>query len=139
MIDLIICLRALQLYAHAAHNLAKHAVFFQDHEFLSEIYNTAEEDYDSVVERMIGIMGPESLDLKQITMTAASKMAQMPLDVKNNAEVLSAILSEEIYVCSHIENFVRSGNLTVGFEQLLGDIANKSEMRQYKLKQRLRQ
>ena len=133
--DLIVLLRTIQLFAHAQHNLAKHNTFMQDHEFLAEIYTAAEGNYDDVLERCIGLMGESSVNLRMIQVQAA---ASMPEPVKDNKQAFSALLTMEHNTCAMIEHLVRGGDLTVGFEQLLGDIANKSEVRQYKLSQRLK-
>lgn len=61
--------RAAQLFAHAAHNQARGASFFSDHEFLGELYGTYEEAYDSTVEQMIGLKMP--CDISKITKCAA--------------------------------------------------------------------
>lgn len=136
MKEIAILLRCLQLYSHNAHHLVARSVFFQDHEFLGSLYLVAEEDYDSVIERIIGLFGSDGLDLPNIQLMACQKMASLPSLVKENAAYMQVILQLEKELCVHIEELVRSGQTTVGTEQMLGDVADKSEIRQYKLKQR---
>ena len=45
--NLLTILRFLQFYTHNAHNLLRGPTFFQDHEFLGELYPAYEVDYDA--------------------------------------------------------------------------------------------
>lgn len=137
MKEIAISLRCLQLYAHNAHNLVSRMVFFQDHEFLGEVYSAAESNYDSVIERIIGL-GQEELDLSQLQVLACTKMTKLPMQVSENLTFMQVILQLEKEISGLIEQKVKSGSCSVGTEQLLGDIADKSEVRQYKLKQRIK-
>ena len=94
-----IILRALQLYAHNAHNLAKGKTFLQDHEYLGELYSAYEGEYDSLVERMIGI--GEEPDLNEITKEAAD--AATANEFKDNDNAFSVLLVTEKELCASIE------------------------------------
>jgi DNA-binding ferritin-like protein len=138
MKELAITLRCLQLYAHNAHNLVARIVFMQDHEMLGEIYTAAEGDYDSVIERIIGLYGSEQVNLVEIQHMACQKMATLPSVVKENSMYFQAILQLESDICTKVNELVRGQKVTVGTEQMIGDIADRSEVRQYKLKQRIK-
>lgn len=127
-----IILRALQLYAHNAHNLAKGKTFLQDHEYLGELYSAYEGEYDSLVERMIGI--GEEPDLNEITKEAAD--AATANEFKDNDNAFSVLLVTEKELCSSIEKDMTDASN--GTQNLLQTIADNSEMRQYKLKRRLK-
>lgn len=130
--NLLTILRFLQFYTHNAHNLLRGATFFQDHEFLGELYPAYEADYDAVVERTIGDKG--SLDLISI-----QKMAVNQLEKTGQCKTFEDCFKEVLYwegvLCKAIEKIAPQS--TQGTMQLIGDIANKSEMRVYKLKQRI--
>lgn len=130
--NIITILRFLQLYSHNAHNLLKGPTFFQDHEFLGELYPAYEADYDAVVERTIGSKG--AIDLISI-----QKMAIVQLEktgqCKSFDECFEEILHWEGVLCKAIEKIAPQSSQ--GTMQLIGDIANKSEMRIFKLKQRI--
>lgn len=130
--DLATILRFLQIYSHNAHNQLSGTTFFQDHSFLGELYPAYESDYDDVIERMIGLnQTPDLISLqKQITEQLSNEGTP-----NNYPQCYNNILKWEIILCKSIE--LLSKNLSQGTIQLIGDIANKSEMRQYKLKQRL--
>jgi len=127
-----IILRALQLYAHNAHNLAKGKTFLQDHEFLGELYPAYEGEYDSLVERMIGL--GEEPDLNDITKQAAD--AATANEFKDDDNAFSVLLVTEKELCSSIEKDITDASN--GTQNLLQTIADNSEMRQYKLKRRLK-
>lgn len=132
MKDVAILLRYLQLYAHQAHNLISGPTFFQDHEFLGELYPAYEEDYDAVIERSIGLGKP--INIQEVNQSAASSL---PADKGMNPKIcFSSILSVEENLCRFIEKIVKG--YSEGTKQMLGNIADKSEVRQYKLKQRLK-
>ena len=123
-------LRSLQLYAHQAHNLISGKEFFADHGFLGELYPAYEADYDDVIERSIGLGKP--INIKKVNQAAAESL-QDDSSVKENC--FEEILQSEEYLCEVIQDSLEG--LSEGTRQLLGGIADKSEMRQYKLKQRI--
>lgn len=131
--NLLSILRYLQLYAHNAHNLLGGPTFFQDHEFLAELYATYESEYDAVVERTIGMKGV--IDLISIQKQAVDQLVKTG-QCTNFQDCFRDILKWEQTLCKAIEKIVPQS--TQGTAQLIGEIANKSEIRQFKLKQRLK-
>jgi len=133
-------LRFLQLYAHICHNLVSGPTFFADHEFLGELYPAYEGEYDSVVERMIGLgMKP---NLFAITKDAAAMLDRV--GNKNINEAFKNLLKIEKLLCDVIEKEVTPSpmahphtNMKQGTIQMLGNIADASEVRQYKMNQRI--
>ena len=81
LVDLATIFRAAYLVAHNSHHLIKGPTFFEDHEFLGELYGTYEEAYDSVVERLIGLTG--NADVITINSKACSIAAQFNPTGKN--------------------------------------------------------
>lgn len=130
-----ISLRFMQLFAHNAHNLTSGTTFFQDHEFYGELYPAYEAAYDSVVERIIGSGDPDlkggKIDLVAFQRKAVDMLEKIEF---SNTRGFSALLDAEKSLCKAVEEEVKGRSQ--GIVQLLGDIANASEMRQYKLKQR---
>lgn len=123
-------LRCLQFYAHVAHNLLGGDTFFQDHAFLGELYASYEAEYDSVIERLIGTGKP--VDLIKLHNDAA----QAIVEPQSYKECFQELLSCEKKLCEMIEN--EAPKSSQGTMQLLGGIADASEIRQYKLKQRMK-
>ena len=133
MDSLITQLRALQFLAHRAHNVIKGPTFFEDHEFLGELYPAYEAAYDSAVERVIGL-GTEKLNLSKINVAASQMSDILPNETKPEP-FLRAILKGEKDLCGMIDKAVEKASQ--GTQNLLQGFADQSEARQYQLKQRL--
>lgn len=137
MKELAILLRAMQMFSHSAHHLMARTPFHSDHEFFSEVYQGLDDDYDSVIERMIGLSGEEGAQLQAILVGVSSKLVGAPsIGVKENALFYQHQLKFEMELCTLIAQIIQS--TSPGTEQLIGEICNKSEMRQYKIKQRIK-
>ena len=134
MKKLAITLRYLQFYSHMSHNLVSGSSFFSDHEFLGDLYAAYEAAYDSVVERMIGLK--QSVDIIKLTDAAEEMLEKVPYtDIRG---AFTQILQGEQMLCSIVEEEIKNNNPSEGTKQLIGEICNQSEMRQYKLQQRLK-
>lgn len=127
----------MQLFSQHAHNLCGRVVFLQDHEFFNDSYTQASKDYDDVIERMIGLMGEKDLELNALLTEVMKELKDAPsVNVKENAIFYKYLLGLEVKLCEAIKKQTPSSS--VGTQQLIGDIANLSEGRQYKIKQRLK-
>ena len=128
--DLAITFRAAQLYAHAAHNQLTGCSFFADHAFAGEVYGAMEDAYDSVVERAIGT--GESLELLKMNCQAADMVLDCSL--KDSEHIFGQLLENEISILKAIEK--ASKGASYGTDNLLAQLADDSEVRTYKIKQR---
>lgn len=127
--------RTAQLVAHNFHNLTRGVAFFADHEFFGELYGEYEGAYDSVVERDIGL-GEEGFDIGLITREAGEKASSYdPSDMAAD-EMCAVLLGMERIIQS--EAAEASKGASIGTQNLLADLADKSEMRVYKLRQRIK-
>lgn len=102
------------------------------------MYEEVEGEYDSVAERMIGLGDSSQLNLHAITDAVSQKCKQYPIDAKENAALFQAALQLEKELQQQIEMMVKAGGVSQGVVQLLGDIAQRSEIRTYKIKQRIK-
>jgi DNA-binding ferritin-like protein len=132
MKNLAIVLRASQLYAHQAHNLTTGCTFFQDHAAFAEFYDGYEGAYDSVVERMIGLTG--NCDITSITRGACDIIEKSKF--KDARGAYAVLLATEKSICDVCA--AENKKATLGTQNLLQAIADGSEMRQYKIQQRLK-
>lgn len=133
MKDLAILLRALQLLAHLNHNVVIGQTFFADHAMLSELYTAYETAYDSVVERMIGtsVLDPKQLlDIQQSAVDVV-KSATLSTDATAIFKALSHGEDELQRYCEAVKG-------SAGTLNLVQQLADDSEVRNYKLKQRLK-
>lgn len=134
---LAIALRALQLYGQHAHNNCRGKSFLPDHEMFASSYEAAAAAYDSVVERIIGSTG-KSVDTLTLSTEAIKLTTSCSREAGEcNVEFFKGVLRLEITICAYVDKLCISEQLPEGTKQLIGDIADKSMSRQYKLKQRL--
>jgi DNA-binding ferritin-like protein len=139
MLELAILLRALQFAAQHAHHVAARAVFNQDHEFLAEIYSKMDSDYDSTIERFIGLNSAEALDEQAVLAAAVQKCATYPVKAaKENKELFIACIAAIKEINAKIEMLCKAPGVTQGSVQMMGDFADKNEILLYKLKQRVK-
>jgi DNA-binding ferritin-like protein len=135
MDKLAVLLKCENLVAHNFHNLAQGMAFFADHKAFEKIYEELEEDYDAVIERDIGL-GEEGFDITKITREAGEKAASYdPADMRND-EMCAVLLGMERQIQAECERL--NPDATLGTQNLLQGIADRSEMRVYKLRQRIK-
>lgn len=138
LIKIAALLRGAQLYAHHAHNNVKGLLFAPDHEFFGELYPVYETAYDGCVERYIGLCGKPVESLK-LAKDAIELISDLPTECgENNHAFYQGVLHIEKALCGYIESCVKAPDMTEGTRQMLGTLADESEVRQYKVKQRLK-
>lgn len=123
-------LRYMQLTAHIGHNILGGKTFLQDHAFLADLYAAYEAHYDDIIERMIGL--DEEVDLVDIQKESVSGLKSP----KSYEACYKELLDCEAELCNMIEKLVKESSQ--GTANLIQGIADESEVRQYKLKQRLK-
>lgn len=135
---LVAHLRATHLYYHNCHNVVFGATFVADHDLFSDFYTELALDYDSVAERIVGYFGKDQLSLSKIMEDTADILKELP---DPSALTVEAMLAggkmadkELIVLCNMVD---KMKDVSSGLRQLVGDIADKAEVRQYKLQQRL--
>lgn len=121
--------RAMQLLAHNSHNLVSGRTFFEDHEFFGGLYGDYEGSYDRVVELLIG--NGDTPDLVKMQSSAADKLSSMTKDGHFNA-----VLSAEKDLQGLIEDFASSEPSQAALN-MVGDLAEASKVRIYKIRQRI--
>jgi leucyl aminopeptidase len=87
---------------------------------------------------VIGLYGEQHIDFAGLTMQAAKALASMSISGEvTNEQFFEQQLAHEQQLCDMINKLCAVKDVSEGTKQLLGDIANFSESRQYKIKQRL--
>lgn len=138
MKELLAHLRAMQLFAHAAHNLVSGPSFAPDHEFFGDAYGAHEKDFDDLVERIIGKYGEQHVEFAALTMQAAQMLQKMKISGSiSNEQFFEQQLAHEQQLCDLVDQLCAVKGVSEGTKQLLGNMADVSETRQYKIKQRL--
>ena len=133
MEDLAIILRAAQLAAHARHHTVKGPSFFEDHEFLGELYGTYEGLYDDTIEKMIGLKQP--VDMAKIIRGAANLSVSMLQRYPNVDRWFDMVLTIEESIRTEVTAVLEAG-ASNGVQNFLQGIADASEKRTYLVRQR---
>lgn len=130
LINLATLYRAINLYAHHAHNMTSGETFLQDHAFFGEIYAKMDDFYDDCIERHIGTTD-DSVDLADI-MDRVNHMISM-----SDSNYFDTILSALDNALDKIESLAKS-DLSQGTINLVVGQADQIEVIIYKLKRRLK-
>ena len=134
MNELAVKFQLLNFFAHMAHNVSYGATFPQDHAFFADIYDKADDHYDSTVERMIGLgFNP---NIQQIVAEASNRFK--PMKAADNDEMFQQIVSQINAINIGLGAICKAGDITEGTRQMFGSMADEWEVVKYKLKQRLK-
>lgn len=137
---LISHLLLMKICYHNAHHLASRIAFFSDHEALGGFYEELDGDYDSLVERTIGLIGSDMANLSLIMSGVMQKIPGCPsTKAANNGDHFKYGLQMETELTMLVEAICKSPECKESTKQLISEIGNKSEMRQYKIKQRIKE
>lgn len=139
--------RLAQFAAHDFHQRVSGRTFLTDHAFFAELYESYETAYDQLIERIIG--QGESVSPSQLTYLAAQR-AEAFRDKVEADDMYAALMTLERTICREIDTLLMAREvdeedrteeesmITTGVENLLQGMADASEVRQYKFKQRLK-
>lgn len=125
--------RAAQLYAHMAHNVTYGPTFYQDHAAFGDLYNTYEDAYDALIERAMGLGGKPNF--KDITQKAC-EMFCFGSDDSECKVMFTRLCATEGEIREFIDKALEGAS--EGTKNFLQGLADESEQRTYKLKQRLK-
>lgn len=138
LIKLASHLRTMQLFNHLVHHAVKGSSFFSDHEQLGEFYLANEKDYDSIVERFIGIMGFNQFNHGMLMMHVVQTLSELPEKFDDNKEIFIVCLTLEQHLQALCDEACKSPECTEGTKQLIGNIADMSEQREFLIKRRIK-
>lgn len=131
MHNLATLFRAAQLVAHEKHNTVQGPTFFEDHEYLGDLYGTYESAYDGVIERMIGLGETPKISDGNIQAADLAKWFCDLEDIKNWPKIFLEI---ETRVQKEVDSCCKGASS--GTLNFLQGLADESEQRVYKLNQR---
>ena len=130
MHDLAVLYKLMNLYFHNAHNLISGPTFLEDHAFFGDLYSSADESYDAIVERIIG--NDEELDLVSIAKESVNLLDKLDDNYYENALVL---LEESVKL---IDEISKSGKVDVADQNLIQGQADSAKVFIYKIKRKIK-
>jgi len=146
LVNYIGALRALQLWFHSAHILAKGTGFAGDHVNLyGRIYSEITEEIDTAIEKAVGITDNELLACPRVvTYKAMEVLMDYPTPANATAlkialSGLALVKSYLAYVTQMFEDLEGADELSLGLNDFLMQSANTFEGYAYLLQQRVKQ
>jgi DNA-binding ferritin-like protein len=122
---------------HNGHHVVGRAPFFADHAALADFYEAVDGEYDMLSEKFCSKYGSDKLSFSVLMGLAADK-ARGAAAPTENKDVFTRGLQAEQELCKLLENMIKTLPTSEGERQLLGNICQASEGRQYKIKQRIK-
>lgn len=138
MLELSVLVRAMQLYVHHAHLLCARAVFMPDHLLLADIYSQAEDWFDGVSERMIGLGMEKELEFDSYMASVTKKLKGLPsTGVKENREYFAATMTMLNELTDMVEKLAKEKGMSQGTINMLAGMADQAEVFKYKVGRRM--
>lgn len=128
-------LRSMQLYYHHVHHHLSGPSFFADHEHAADSYSAVEGQFDSVVERIIGTHGCDTLDLNEMLARVAKYLKGAPGVEASSIDFWRHALRMEESLQKMTEALCKSAD--EADKQLISTIGDVSKSRGYQLKRRI--
>ena len=146
LVNYVGSLRAIQLWFHSAHILAKGTGFAGDHVHLyGRIYDEVTEELDTAIEKAVGITDNEVMGCPRVITYKALEVL-MDYPVPTNATALKIALSGLALVKSYLAyvtqmfgDLEEADELSLGLNDFLMQSANTFEGYAYLLQQRVKQ
>lgn len=139
MVDLATHVRTMQLFYHQAHHLVKGEAFGSDHKLFNSFYKELDDSYDSIAERTIMLLGSNAINLPDQVSQITHKLAILPPlnQLQHNRDFFQIGLMLEKELCGRCAAHFQV-QITEGTKNLLAQLCDESEQRQYKIQQRIK-
>jgi len=134
LLKAIIYSRVLHLFYHYCHLLTYGETFVGDHSLFGGFYEEMSDHYDRLSEYLIATLGNEAFETQKINMLVAEELQRFKIEKISTISMLAGalILEKEFYTSLQELDSVA----TIGLKNMIGDLAEKSDSRQYKILQR---
>ena len=141
LLSLAATVKAAELWFHAAHHAVAGVSFVGDHALLGDIYTKAGAEFDSLVERAVGLSGIRAVAEPLALLSAAARKLQewpSPVDVTDTLMAAAMQVNQALVdACDGAAaTMEQSGLLTRGTDNMLAQMSDDHEGFAYKLGQR---
>jgi len=129
------CLRAMSISYQTSHWTVYGSHFFQDHLLFERLYNSTNEEIDSLAEKIGGVMGTSQLKLAYqapLMFSYLQGFSQVQDPIKRGLHIERFFLQ---LIEQSIEDLKGFGLMTIGLEDLLITLASNHESNLYLLQQ----
>lgn len=123
------------MYYQTAHWQSKGVLFYQDHLLFERLYNSVNEEIDTVAEKGVALTADISVvNLCEHLKSVYALAEKLPTENAENVQFAQTALMLEKQFLSFLAEVEQQGS--VGFKNLCGDLADKHEQNIYLLGQR---
>ena len=127
--------RAMQLYYHYCHNLAYGETFHEDHAFFASAYAELEDDYDSLVEYFISLFSNSKFKTKEVSELVHEQLQELDVEKMDCNQMYSKAVELEEQYQKYLTQV--NGKASIGLQNAVQGLATKSDVRLYKMRQKL--
>jgi len=127
--------RATQIYYHHCHNLVAGEAFHSDHAFFAEAYQAFEGYYDSLVEYFIALFSNKKFKTNQVNKLVMEELEGIKVEEMCCCDMYETAVKMELDFQKYIEAVNKVGRL--GLQNAVQGMATESDVRLYKIRQRL--
>lgn len=135
LLKLVVSIRAMQLYYHYCHNLTSGPTFGSDHAMFNDFYSELACQYDQVAEYTVATIGVAKFDTVKISKAISMRLDKLSVEAMSPDKMFKEGLKLEKSLQEDLEEVDEKGSL--GMKNLIGELAQTSDVRTYKIQQRL--
>lgn len=136
LLQTVILSRVLHLFYQYCHNLSFGPTFVGDHKMFKDFYEQLVDDYDKITEYTIAHIKQSEFETSKINQAISQKLQQFQVEKMSMTKMCKSSTALELEFYSSLVNLNNVGD--IGLKNMVGDFAERSNVRQYKLRQRLK-
>lgn len=139
LLGLLTSLIATRLSHHTSHWQVRGTNFYGDHTLFERMYESLDDDIDTLAEKIVGEYGPEGVDLAMQTGDLSTHLKNLSDETSNPVKrALTAELGLLKFFKVVYDELKKRNDLSLGMDDFLMAMANSHETNVYLLKQRVR-
>lgn len=127
--------RAMQLYYHYCHNLVQGTAFHADHSFFESTYKTLDSNYDQLVEYFIALFSNKKFKSAEISELVHEELEGLEVEKMTAEKMYESAIKMEIDFQKYLSAVNEKGS--IGLQNTVQGIATQSDVRLYKIRQRI--
>lgn len=136
LLQAVIYSRILHIYYQHCHNLTYGSSFVGDHTVFNDFYEEVADNYDRLSEYTVSQFGNKEFNTTVIHESIMEELQNYKVENMTSQEMFNSSLILEFKFYNILKEL--DIKASIGLKNMIGDFAEKSDVRQYKIKQRLK-
>lgn len=128
--------RSMQLYYHYCHTLAYGCAFHSDHSFFGSSYAELEDDYDTLAEYFVSLFGNTKFKTAKVSELISEQLEEIQVESMDCEAMYNKALELEAQYQKYLVGVNKQGS--IGLQNTVQGVATKSDVRTYKMQQRVK-